>query len=73
VVGWTVLNGKTTVVPPDGAAFVEDAAGQTIVNIKFGLRMRFGDRVDLYTGYGHPLTGNRWYENTVRVELRVLY
>jgi hypothetical protein len=73
VVGWTVLNGKTAVVPPDGVPFVEDAGGQTIVNVKLGLRTRFGNRVDLYTGYGRPITGNRWYENTIRVELRVLY
>jgi hypothetical protein len=72
-VGWTVLNGKTSVVPPDGVPFVEDAAGQTILNSKLGLRTKFSDRVDLYTGYGRPLTGNRWYENTVRVELRMRY
>jgi hypothetical protein len=72
-VGWTVLDGKTSVVPPDGIPFVEDAAGQTIVNIKFGLRSKFGDHADLYTGYGQALTGNRWYENTVRVEFRWLF
>jgi hypothetical protein len=72
-VGWTVLDGKTTVVPPSGIAFIESAAGQTIVNMKFGLRMKLGDRADLYTGYGRPLTGNQWYANTVRVELRLFY
>jgi hypothetical protein len=73
VVGWTVLDGKTSVVPPSGVAFVEDAGGQTIVNAKFGLRTKFGDHADLYAGYGHPLTGNRWYENTLRIELRLRY
>jgi hypothetical protein len=73
VVGWTVLNGKTSVVPPDGVPFVEDAGGQTIVNAKLGLRASMGGRADLYTGFGHPLTGNRFYENTVRVELRIRY
>jgi hypothetical protein len=72
-VGWTVLAGKETVVPPSGAAFVEDAAGQTIVNAKLGLRVKFRDKADLYVGYGRPLTGDRWYENTVRVEFRLLY
>jgi hypothetical protein len=73
VIGWTVLSGKTSVLPPDGVSFVEDAAGQTIVNVKLGARVQFGDHADIYTGYGRPLTGNRWYENTFRVELRVRF
>jgi hypothetical protein len=73
LVGWTVLDGKESVVPPSGVPFVEDAAGQTIVNVKLGLRVKFGERADLYTGYGRALTGDRWYENTVRTEFRVLY
>jgi hypothetical protein len=72
-VGWTVLDGKESVVPPSGVAFVEDAAGQTILNAKVGLRVRFGDRADFYTGYGQPLTGNRWYENTFRLEFRLFF
>ena len=72
-VGWTVLDGKESVVPPSGVVFVEDAAGQTILNAKLGLRVKFEDRADLYIGYGQPLTGNRWYENTVRLEFRVLF
>lgn len=72
-VGWTVLNGKETVVPPSGAAYVEDAAGQTIVNAKLGLRVKFRNRADLYGGYGRPLTGDRWYENTFRLEFRLFY
>jgi hypothetical protein len=73
LVGWTVLDGKESVVPPSGAVFVEDAAGQTILNAKLGLRVKFDDQADLYIGYGQPLTGNRWYENTVRVEFRLLF
>jgi len=72
-VGWTVLDGKESVVPPSGAAFVEDAAGQTIVNAKLGVRVKFGDRADFYSGYGQALTGNRWYADTVRVEFRLFY
>jgi hypothetical protein len=33
----------------------------------------FGDLADMYVGYGRPLTGDRWYENTVRVEFRLFY
>jgi len=31
---------------------------------------RFGD---LFVGYGRPLTGDRWYENTLRVEWRLAF
>ncbi len=72
-VGWTVLDGKETVVPPDGVAFVHDAAGESILNAKLGLRVRFQDRADMYVGYGRPLTGTRWYDDIVRVEFRLLY
>ena len=74
LVGWTVLDGKESAFPPwRKTPFVEDAAGQTIFNAKFGLRARFEDRADLYVGYGRPLTGDRWYENVVRVEFRLFY
>jgi hypothetical protein len=72
-VGWTLLDGKESVVPPSGAAFVEDVAGQTILNAKLGARVKFGDWADFYAGYGRPLTGNRWYENTFRFEFRLLF
>jgi hypothetical protein len=73
LVGWTALDGKESVVPPSGIAFVHDAGGETIVNAKLGLRVKFGDRADLYSGYGRPLTGDRWYENILRVEFRLFY
>jgi hypothetical protein len=72
-VGWTVLGGKETVVPPAGTPFIEDAAGQTIVNIKAGLRLKYGGWTDLYVGYGRALTGDRWYSDTVRVEFRLVF
>jgi hypothetical protein len=73
LVGWTVLGGKQGVVFPSGDTAVESAAGQTIVNAKLGVRLGLGEHVDLYAGYGRPLTGSRWYENTMRLELRVVY
>lgn len=72
-VGWTVLDGKTSVVLPSGDFFAQDAAGQTIVNAKVGLRAKVGERFDVYTGYGRPLTGNRWYENIYRLEFRLWF
>lgn len=84
VVGWTVLYGFAAVAdeqvsaPKAAPEFilpvghgVIDAAGNTIVNGKIGLRTYFGDRQDLYVGYGHALTGDRWYQDIVRVEYRI--
>jgi hypothetical protein len=46
-----------------------DAAGDTIVNLKFGVRSYFGCS-DLYLGYGRCVTGDRWYQDILRVEYR---
>jgi hypothetical protein len=72
-VGWTLLDGKETVVPPSGVAFVQDASGETIFNAKLGFFIKFGDRADVYAGYGAPLTGDRWYDDTFRVQFRLFY
>jgi serine/threonine protein kinase len=72
-VGWIVLSGKESAVTPSGVVLVEDAAGDTIVNAKLGLRLHVGDVGDFYAGYGRSLTGDRWYENTWRVEFRVFF
>lgn len=73
LVGWTLLNGKETVVPPSGVPFAHDAGGETIVNAKVGLFVKFSDRADVYAGYGTPLTGTRWYENTLRLQFRLFF
>jgi hypothetical protein len=74
LVGWTVLSGKESqaFLPGDVVA-VGDAAGDTIVNAKLGVRLDLGSVGDLYAGYGRVLTGDRWYENTLRVEWRVAF
>ena len=72
-VGWTVLSGKEGVAFPSGVTGVLDAAGDTIVNAKIGVRMRIGDWGDIYTGYGRVLTGERWYENIYRLEFRLFF
>ena len=50
---------------------VEDAAGETIVNVKVGMRLKYNDLGDVYMGYGNAITGDRWYEDTFRIELRL--
>ncbi len=69
LVGWTVLGGKETVFPPE-PPLTEDASGDTIVNVKLCLRVGMGHRFDIYTGYGRPLTGEVWYKDIWRTELR---
>jgi hypothetical protein len=72
-VGWSVLSGKESAAEPSGLVIVRDAGGQTIVNAKLGMRLGISDWADVYAGWGRPLTGDRWYENTFRMEMRFLY
>ena len=77
VLAWNVLSGKD--LSDSGPV---EAAGQTIVNAKFGVRFGFGqltrpnyfvNRAELYLGYGRALTGDVWYKNTVRGEFRLTF
>ncbi len=84
VVGWTVLNGfesifgQVVATAPPGLELpvthgVRDASGDTIVNLKLGVRTYFGEHSDVYAGWGHALTGDRWYQDIVRVEYRFIF
>jgi hypothetical protein len=69
-VGWTVLDGKQT----DGqTGAILDASGDTIVNVKAGVRVGVGDYNSIYVGYGRALTGDVWYRDLVRVEYRLAF
>lgn len=74
VLGWTVLDGFEFANPP---GVVLDAEGDTIINAKFGVRVGFGRgrgllrNSDVYVGYGRALTGETWYRDIIRVELRI--
>src|SRR5262249_31984923 len=82
-VGWTVLTGKEVVVDDitTGASHIKDASGDTIVNLKVGVRLGFGSlsepgllsRSDLGISYGRALTGDVWYKDIVRVEYRMRF
>lgn len=80
VVGWTVLDGEAFAVRsfdpaiglPSLVGTVEDSDGDTIVNAKFGVRVGIGD-VDIYGGYGRALTGDTWYEEIYRLEIRYAF
>lgn len=68
-VGWTVLSGKESVAAAPTA--IVNAEGDTIVNLKAGLRAGRGERYDIYVGYGRALTGAVWYKDILRTELRI--
>jgi hypothetical protein len=68
-VGWTVLSGKE--FAPDIGT--KDAAGDTIVNAKLGLRINYGDHQSFAVSYGRALTGAVWYKDIIRVEYRFIF
>ena len=73
LVGWTAFDGLTVTPSPALPSQIEDADGDTIVNLKVGTRIGLGRNVDFYAGYGHSLTGDRWYRDIARFELRFMY
>ncbi len=71
LVGWSVLDGQVLDTDVLAGASNVDAA-TTIVNAKAGVRTLFKDNGStLYLGYGHALTGQRWYEDIVRLEYTI--
>ena len=71
LVGWTVLSGKEFSSIEGMQTF--DAAGDTILNLKLGVRLSIGDHSSLYVGYGRALTGEVWYKDIVRAEYRLSF
>jgi hypothetical protein len=78
-VGWTVLDGQVfefndSQIDPDdptaGRIGPRSAVGDTIVNIKLGTRFENSTGGSIYAGYGRSLTGDRWYRDIFRLELR---
>jgi Putative MetA-pathway of phenol degradation len=80
VVGWSVLGGLAltsadgtpagTQVPGFGYRRVD---GETITNLKLGLRFGFRDGGSVYVGYGTALSDEEWYDDIVRIEYRARY
>ena len=68
-VGWSITSGQAF---DANTGNVLNAAGDTIVNIKSGLRYTAGRR-SIAASYGKPITGDRWYSDLLRVEYRYAY
>jgi hypothetical protein len=70
LVGWTVLGGKEFLFPEN---VIKDAAGDTIINVKIGVRLGLGENSSVYVGYGRALTGDVWYKDIIRAEYRLTF
>src|SRR5262249_34296631 len=76
-VGWTFLGGQKF-NPETGQ---DSASGDTVINIKPGIRVGFGDvnapagqqRHSVYFGWGHPIPSERLYKDIFRVEYRLIF
>ena len=73
LVGWTATGGDVTIYDGPGVYHVSSAAGDTIANTALGVRGTITGRGSLYVGYAHALTGQRWYNDLMRVELRWVF
>jgi len=73
LVSFTVLDGQVSQTLPSGRSLIRDAAGDFILDVKVGARLRLGESADFYSGYGRPVTGDRWYENGYRFEFRLRF
>jgi hypothetical protein len=69
-VGWTVLGAKELLFPE---GITKDASGDTILNLKVGVRATYQGRHSLYAGYGRALTGDVWYKDVLRLEYRLQF
>jgi len=78
VVGWTFLNGQKF-SPVDGG--LQSAAGDTVFNVKPGVRVGFGpmsrammmQQHSIYAGFGIPVTDQQFYSNLFRLEYRYVF
>ena len=66
-VAWSIFGGQAS---NDQGVF--STAGDTIANIKVGLRYT-ANQNSLYVGYGRAVTGDTWYQDIFRVELRYMF
>lgn len=69
-VGWSILDGLALDGRNPQAPI--DVDGDTIVNIKTGLRYTSG-RQSIASSFGKSVTGDRWYSDILRVEYRYAF
>jgi len=75
LVNWIVMGGQS-IESADGSAasaVFRESDGDTITNIKVGVRVAMGNEHSVYVGYGSSLTDDEWYEDIIRMEYRRSY
>jgi hypothetical protein len=73
LVVWEMLDGLA-LTSPDGTparAVVKEVDGDTIANVKLGLRWQLRRGLSIYAGYGRGITNDKWYDDVWRVEFRL--
>ena len=74
-----ILDAQNRVIDLNAACQRLIGAETTIVNLKLGARLNLapdccdGGTKSFYVGYGHALTGARWYDDTIRAEYRLSF
>jgi Putative MetA-pathway of phenol degradation len=66
-----IVRGRRTIVP--AKVLILESGRENIVNGDIGVRAGWGYRGDIYVGYSRALTGEVWYKDMFRVELRYYY
>jgi hypothetical protein len=69
----TSIRGQEQVVYSPTSVLIKPSEGDTIVNCDLGVRAGYGCIGDVYVGYSRALTGEVWYKNLLRVEMRIRY
>jgi hypothetical protein len=73
VIAWSLTRGKEEEVLSPRRTVIVTSSGDTIANGFVGLRAGYGCLGDVYVGYGRALSGQVWYKNLLRIELRYRY
>jgi hypothetical protein len=71
--GWNIIRGREQVVYSPTNFFIQSAGRTVIANGNIGVRAGFGCVGDIYVGYSRALTGEVWYKDLWRIELRWRY
>ena len=69
--GWYITDGLALDGRNPGAGAFS-VAGDTIVNLKTGLRYTAG-RQSIASSYGFAVTGDQWYSDILRLEYRYMF
>jgi hypothetical protein len=81
-VGWTIVGGRESAELGSTEPIIQHSYGTTILGAFYGARFTFGDDIaslgylalsDLYVGYGHTYTVDRWYQDIFRIEYRLRF